>query len=99
MPRRVPNKFDVRFLNLFEGKDFALDIACDLAAEMATGSGQRHFDIDARTIERDVVDEAQVDYIERDFRIVAVSKLIPDLLFGQRDLNSRVPRKDCALRS
>ena len=89
MPRRIPHQLDVGFFNLVEGKEFGLDIPSDLSAEMAARRRQRHFDVNASSLECDVINEAKVNNVEGDFRVVAIPKLVPYLLFRQRRINNR----------
>jgi hypothetical protein len=84
VPGRIPDEFDVGFFDFVEGEEFALDIGGDLAAHMAPGRGEGHFDIDGGTGDGDVVDEAEVHDVEGNFGVVTVAELVPDGLFDDR---------------
>ena len=82
VPGRIPDEFDVGFFDFIEGEEFALDVRGDLTAHVAARGGERHFDVDDAVMEGDVVDEAEVNDVEWDLRIVAGAELVPDRLFG-----------------
>jgi hypothetical protein len=92
MPRRIPNQLDIGFFNLIERKEFGLDIPRDLPTQVTTGSGQSHLHIDARTLDRDVVNKTKINNIEGNFRVVAIPELVPNLLLRQRRINNRCLR-------
>ena len=81
VPGRVPDQLDIGFLDLIEREQFGLNIGGDLAAEMAAGRGERHFYVHAVAGDFDVVDQTEIDDIQRNFGVIAIPELIPNFLF------------------
>lgn len=98
VPRRIPHELDIGFFNLFERKQFHLDIPRDLPAQVTPGRRQGHLHIYARTLQRDVINETKINNVQGNLRVVAIPKLVPHLLLRQRRQSKRV-RQACALRT
>ena len=74
IPRRIPDEFDVRFVNRFEGNEFVLHVLREHGTHAATGRGQRHLHIRLiiiRTDEREVtiVNQTEVHDVDGDVLI------------------------------
>ena len=86
IPRRIPDELDVGLVHAFDGQNFALGIMRDCRAHPTAGRGQRHFHFNARAPiillrQFAIVNQTKVYNIDRDFRVVALLKLIPNILF------------------
>ena len=85
VPRWVPNEFNVSIADAGDAEHFLLGFGGDDGAHAAAGCGEGHFDGDARAfafglLDVAIVDKAEVDDVDGDFRIVTGLELIPDFL-------------------
>ena len=84
-PGRIEDDFDIGFADAGEFEELALDLGRDLGRQRTTRRGERHFHVDARVgsafdgLMTDVVNEAEVDDVARDFRVVALLELREEL--------------------
>ena len=83
MPGRIPNDLDAGVLDVGEHEDLLLGIARDGGAHAAAGGGEGHLDEDlslaaGEKINAHVVDQAEVDDIDGDFRVVTGAEGFPD---------------------
>ena len=83
VPWRIPNEMDVRFLDGIQRQQTGLDVSCDLPAEMATRGSERHFHVHFAAVERHVVNQTEIDDVQRDFGVEALTQFIPNALFAQ----------------
>src|SRR6266508_4287732 len=86
VPRRVPDQFHVRLIDLLNRQEFVLHVLREHRPHAATRRRQRHFHVRfvgvARADRRElaIVDQSEIDDIDRDLRVVTRLKLVPDLL-------------------
>src|SRR5271157_3175694 len=81
VPGRVPNHLHVRLLNRLQRQNPFLHIPGDLAAEMAARRSQSHSDVGLPALHGDAVNQAQVNNIEGNLRVVALAQFIPHQFF------------------
>ena len=91
-----PNQFDSHIVDAFEREQLVLHVLRKHRAHAATGRGQCHFDIHADSCPRAsgaqvaIVNQAEIDDVHRDFRVVTGAQLVPDFLF-EMFLGDRAP--------
>jgi hypothetical protein len=85
VPGRIPDDLDVGFCHTGQPQDLLLGIAGNDAPHTAAGGGEGHLDRDAMIavlgrFQGEVIDEAEVDDVDRDFGIEAGPQCVPNLL-------------------
>src|SRR5206468_4615265 len=84
VPRGVPDDLDVGIGYARKVEQLHAGIGGDRCAHAAAGGGQRHLDVDPLSgvlgCDAEIVDEAEVDDVHRDLRVVAGPEHAPDLL-------------------
>src|SRR5262249_49121760 len=86
IPRRVPNQLHISFIHAVDAENFALCIMGDSRSHSTTRRGQSHFYFDARSSvvllsQTAIVNQTEINDVDRDLRIVALAQLIPDVFF------------------
>src|SRR5205085_10632685 len=86
IPWRIPNELHLGFIHTVDRQNFALRVVRNGGAHAAAGSGQRHFYFHPGAAivlfhQAAIVDQAKIDDIHRNFRIVALLELVPDFVF------------------
>ena len=86
VPWRVPDEFDIGFVDAGEGFDLGFGFLGEDGAHAAAGGGEGHLDGDEGAVavawgDLAIVDEAEVDDVDGDFGVVAGLELVPDALF------------------
>src|SRR5581483_640163 len=81
-PRRIPYDLDVGPLALGDAQQLVLDLRRDHRAHRASRRGERHLDRHRAAVHRDAIDQAEVNDVDRNFRVVALAQNLVNLLFG-----------------
>lgn len=85
VPCGIPDELDICFVDFVDGEDLCLGICGDDRAHAAARGGESHFHLHDFLVidlfDGAVVNEAEVDDVDRDFRIINAFELCPDLLF------------------
>ena len=78
VPGRVPDQFHIGLLDGIKRQKSFLNVARDLAAQMAAGRSEGHFDIGLAVVDGNAVNQAQIDDIEGNFRVKTLTQLFPN---------------------
>ena len=86
IPGRIPDELHVGFIHAIDRQNLALRIVRDGRPHAATGRGQRHFHFHFRSAvilldQAAIVNQTEIDNVDRDFRIVTLLQLVPDVVF------------------
>jgi hypothetical protein len=84
VPWRIPDELNISFIHAIDGQNLALRIVRDGRSHAATGRSECHFDFHAGSAvilldQATIVNEAKINNVDGDFRIVALAKLVPDI--------------------
>ena len=84
IPRRIPDQLDICFIYAVDRQNLALSVVRDRWSHPAARRSERHFHFHARAAiilfdQTAIVNQTKINNIDRDFRIVALPKLIPDV--------------------
>src|SRR4051812_29832183 len=83
-PEGHPYQIHLHLLDARQGSDFLLGVGHELGARWARGRSQRHVDFDSRAVDSDSVDEAKVDDVQLEIRILHPAQRQLDLVFRHR---------------
>src|SRR5215470_1002007 len=86
IPRWIPDELDIGFVHAVYRQDLTLGVVCDGWSHAAARRGQRHFHFHAHATiiffdQTAVVNQTKVYNVDRNFRIIALTKLIPHVFF------------------
>ena len=86
VPRRVPNELDISFVDAIDTQNLTLRIVGDCRSHSAARGRERHFHFHFGAAFRffdqpAIVNEAKIDNVHRDLRVVALTKLGPHVFF------------------
>jgi hypothetical protein len=87
IPRWIPDQLDVGFIYAIDRQNLALGIVGDGRSHSATRRGQCHLHIHARAAvlflcQLAIVNQSEVDNVHRNFRVITLAQLIPNIIFG-----------------
>jgi len=82
-PWRVPDDFDVGAIAVGQAEEPLFDFVGDEIAHRTSAGGQGHADVDDIAAERNLVDEAEVNDVDRDFRVETFGEHFVDFGFGK----------------
>jgi len=79
IPGRIPNHLDVGGFHPGDLSHFCPDSFADEGVRRASACGEGHDDVDVVVVDLHVIDQAEIQNIDRDFRVIAIPQHLVDL--------------------
>jgi hypothetical protein len=84
IPRRIPDELDISLIYAVDRQNLALSVVRDRWPHPAARRSERHFHFHARAAiilfdQTAIVNQTKINNVDRDFGVVALPKLVPDV--------------------